>query len=277
MSSEKTKVILDNIQKRNGEIVSFDNDRITHAIMKAMHSVGEGSEDDAKKITERVVHKLIESAAAQGVTDCISHVEIVQDYVEMVLIELNFAKTAKSYILYRQQRAEERKRDIFKKRVYLKPYEYPELYEYLHAIRHSYWIHTEFNFVSDVQDFRVNVSEKERNVIKNCMLAIAQIEVAVKTFWGDLYKKMPKPEIGAVGATFAESEVRHTDAYSHLLEILGLNEEFQNIQNFPALINRVSYLDKALKTHAVMTTENTVNLFYYSHYSLNTFHCFLSF
>jgi ribonucleoside-diphosphate reductase beta chain len=40
---------------------------------------------------------------------------------------------------------------------------------------------------------------------------------------------MPKPEIGAVGFTFAESEVRHMDAYSHLLEILGLNEEFEKI------------------------------------------------
>ena len=55
------------------------------------------------------------------------------------------------------------------------------------------------------------------------MLAISQIEVAVKSFWGDIYQKMPKPEVGAVGATFAESEVRHADAYSHLLEILGLN------------------------------------------------------
>ena len=34
------------------------------------------------------------------------------------------------------------------------------------------------------------------------MLAISQIEVAVKTFWGDIYKRMPKPEIGNVGATF---------------------------------------------------------------------------
>jgi ribonucleoside-diphosphate reductase beta chain len=247
MSSHKAKVNLNSIQKRSGEIVPFDKDRITHAIMKAMHSVGEGGEEDARKITERVVEKLIDSAAAQGVTDCVSHVEVVQDYVEMVLIELNFAKTAKSYILYRQQRAEERKRDIFKKRVYLKPYEYPELYEYVSAIRHSYWIHTEFNFVSDVQDFRVNVNEKERNAIRNCMLAIAQIEVAVKTFWGDLYKRMPKPEIGAVGATFAESEVRHTDAYAHLLEILGLNEEFRKIKEYPALMHRVTYLEKSLK------------------------------
>jgi ribonucleoside-diphosphate reductase beta chain len=121
-------------------------------------------------------------------------------------------------------------RDIFKPRKHLKPYEYPELYEYVNAIRHSYWIHTEFNFVSDVQDFKVNVTEVEKSAIKNAMLAIAQIEVAVKSFWGDIYKKMPKPEIGAVGATFAESEVRHTDAYSHLLEILGLNQDFKEIQ-----------------------------------------------
>ena len=42
------------------------------------------------------------------------------------------------------------------------------------------------------------------------MLAISQIEVAVKSFWGEIFiSKMPKPEIGSVGATFAESEVRH--------------------------------------------------------------------
>ena len=56
------------------------------------------------------------------------------------------------------------------------------------------------------------------------MLAISQIEIAVKTFWGDIYKRMPKPEIGNVGATFAESEVRHADAYSHLIQLLGLNQ-----------------------------------------------------
>ena len=61
------------------------------------------------------------------------------------------------------------------------------------------------------------------------MLAISHIEVAVKSFWGDLYHRIPKPEIGSVGSTFAESEVRHADAYSHLLEILGLNSEFKEL------------------------------------------------
>ena len=78
------------------------------------------------------------------------------------------------------------------------------------------------------------------------MLAISQIEVAVKTFWGDIYKKMPKPEIGSVGVTFAESEVRHHDAYSHLLEILGLNEEFEKLDDNPVMRGRIRYLESAL-------------------------------
>jgi len=79
------------------------------------------------------------------------------------------------------------------------------------------------------------------------MLAIAQIEVSVKTFWGDIYKKLPKPEIGSVGQTFAESEVRHMDAYSHLLEVLGLNADFERIKDIPVIDERVNYLQKAVK------------------------------
>ena len=79
------------------------------------------------------------------------------------------------------------------------------------------------------------------------MLAISQIEVAVKSFWGDLYHRIPKPEIGSVGSTFAESEVRHADAYSHLLEILGLNSEFKELKKKPSIMKRVRYLETALK------------------------------
>ena len=135
---------------------------------------------------------------------------------------------------------------IFDARKSLKPYEYPELLPYKDAIRHAYWLHTEFNFSSDVQDFKVNISSSERSAVKNSMLAISQIEVSVKTFWGDIYKRMPKPEIGAIGATFSDSEARHMDAYSALLELLGLDSEFEKIYDIPAIIDRVDYLNKYL-------------------------------
>ncbi|HRH30830.1 MAG TPA: ribonucleotide-diphosphate reductase subunit beta [Candidatus Paceibacterota bacterium] len=230
------------ITKRSGEIVSFKRDRIERAIEKA-YTATLGS-SDSKTISSIVDAVLINVEVTFA--DRIPHVEEIQNIVERELVNKGHFDVARAYILYREERNKERARDIFKKRVYLKPYEYPELYEYVSAIRHSYWIHTEFNFVGDVQNFKVNVDEKERSVIQNAMLAIAQIEVAVKTFWGDIYKKIPKPEVGAVGATFAESEVRHTDAYAHLLEILGLNETFKNIGEVPALMRRVHYLDKSL-------------------------------
>ncbi len=137
-------------------------------------------------------------------------------------------------------------RNIFMSRVNILPYEYPSLLAYKDAIRHSYWIDTEFNFTTDIDDFKTKISDQEREVIKRSMLAIAQIEVNVKTFWADLYKRMPITEIGDVGMTFAESEVRHKDAYARLIRILGLEEEFKNVVEIPAIKDRIAYLTKYL-------------------------------
>ena len=137
-------------------------------------------------------------------------------------------------------------KNIFLPRVNILPYEYPQLLAYKDAIRHSYWIDTEFNFTEDIQDFKVTITPDERDVIKKTMLAIAQVEVNVKTFWADMYKRMPITEVGDVGMTFAESEVRHKDAYARLLRILGLEKEFQSVIEVPAIAGRLKYLKSYL-------------------------------
>lgn len=210
-----------------------------------MTAVEQGEMRDAQIIADQVLGTLLERKKQDETY--VPTVEEVQDVVETELMNSQFQTVAKAYIIYRNKRAQMRQSDIFEKRINLKPYEYPQLYEYVPAIRHSYWIHTEFNFTSDVQDFKSRLGEVEKSAIKNTMLAISQIEVAVKSFWGDIYHRMPKPEIGSVGATFAESEVRHHDAYSHLLEILGLNQEFENLKKKPVIMKRVQYLETALK------------------------------
>ncbi|OQD42722.1 ribonucleotide-diphosphate reductase subunit beta [Croceivirga radicis] len=234
------------IKKRDFSTQPFELHKITNAIMKAMTAVDHGQLGDAQVIADDVQLRLLDRK--KQVKDYIPTVEEVQDVVENSLMESQFHDVAKAYIIYRNKRAQERATNIFEKRINLKPFEYPELYEYVSAIRHSYWIHTEFNFTSDIQDFKSRLTEVERSAIKNTMLAISQIEVAVKSFWGDIYQRMPKPEIGAVGSTFAESEVRHHDAYSHLLEILGLNREFETLKKKPVIMKRVQYLEAALKT-----------------------------
>ncbi|MBM7598283.1 ribonucleoside-diphosphate reductase beta chain [Virgibacillus halotolerans] len=227
------------IKKRNGSLVGFDIDKVTQAIKNSGEETEEFGEKESEKLSQQVVNRLGEINELT--------VENIQDLVESVLLNSKYKTTAKAYIIYREIRSRERKPNIFKQRVNLKPYEYPQLIEYQHAIQHSYWLHSEFNYTSDIQDFKVNVSESERNAIKNAMLAIAQVEVSVKNFWGDLHNRMPKPEVGAVGATFSGNEVIHHDAYSHLLEILGLNDEFERIQEIPALAKRVNHLTQAAK------------------------------
>ncbi|EQA05361.1 ribonucleotide-diphosphate reductase subunit beta [Glaesserella parasuis] len=138
-------------------------------------------------------------------------------------------------------------RNIFEKRIQIKPYEYPELLEFKDAIRHSYWLHTEFNFTGDIQDYRTNINDHERHVLTRAMLAISQVEVNVKRFWGELYRYFPKPEMDDVGGTFAESEVRHKDAYSFLLEKLGLNDMFTQITEIEPLMKRIRYMEDFMR------------------------------
>jgi ribonucleoside-diphosphate reductase beta chain len=243
------------IRKRDGTTQSYDQEKIVAAITRALVETGEGGRAVAEEVAALAEQKIVAFCVRANTAEPDSPlygkcedghpaVEEIQDLVEQALMEKDLFVTAKSYIIYRNERKKLREKDIFAPRVNLKPYEYPELYEYVDAVRHSYWVHTEFNFTGDVQDFHVNVTESERDAIRKTMLAIGQIEVAVKNFWGDIGKHMRKPEVAAVGATFAESEVRHTDAYSHLLEILGLNNEFANIKNIPVIQERMEYLSK---------------------------------
>ena len=136
---------------------------------------------------------------------------------------------------------------IFDKRINFKPFEYPELYDFVDAINHSYWVHTEYSYDGDIHNYHVDLNEKEKNTVKNAMLAIAQIEISVKRFWSNLHNQFPKPEFDALGVTFGESEVRHSRSYAHVLELLGLNEEFETLDNVDVIQGRIDYLSKYLK------------------------------
>jgi len=135
---------------------------------------------------------------------------------------------------------------IFDKRIQYKPFEYPEIYQFTEAINKSFWVHSEVDFTADVQDFHSHLTPAEQNAIKNSLLAIAQVEVAVKSFWGDLYHHFPKPEMNGLGATFAECEFRHSEAYSRLVEVMGYNDEFINLIDVPVIRERIDYLSEAL-------------------------------
>ncbi|WP_114789803.1 ribonucleotide-diphosphate reductase subunit beta [Niabella yanshanensis] len=136
---------------------------------------------------------------------------------------------------------------LFDKRVNYKPFEYPEVLQFTSAINKSFWVHSEVDFTADTQDFHSHLTPAERNAVKRALLAIAQIEVAVKSFWGNLYNHLPKPELNGLGSTFAECEFRHSEAYSRLVEVLGYNDEFEKLIEVPVIKERIDYLSNVLK------------------------------
>ncbi len=87
------------VEKRDGRVVPFDKERIVEAIYKAARAVGGRDRQLAEELADEVVAILEETFR-----DRIPNVEDIQDIVEKVLIERGHARTAKAYILYRDQR-----------------------------------------------------------------------------------------------------------------------------------------------------------------------------
>ncbi len=92
------------IIKRDGRVVEFNPSKITDAIAKAGKATGEFDYETAKRLTIRVL-----DLAYRLIGDRNPTVEEIQDIVEEVLLNSTFKKTAKAYILYREQHAQIRK------------------------------------------------------------------------------------------------------------------------------------------------------------------------
>ena len=97
---------LTNVVKRNGAVVPFNRDRITNAIYRAAVSVGGRDRATAEKLTDQVIDIMRRNCAETQLPT----VEEIQDVVESVLIKNGHVRTAKAYILYRQERALRRQR-----------------------------------------------------------------------------------------------------------------------------------------------------------------------
>ncbi|MEW5735826.1 MAG: ribonucleoside triphosphate reductase [Thermodesulfobacteriota bacterium] len=96
--------MFETISKRDGRVVPFDSSKISAAIAKAGNATGEFNERDAKRLTLRVL-----TLAHDLRLGPVPTVEEIQDIVERVLLDSPYYKSAKSYILYREQHAQLRK------------------------------------------------------------------------------------------------------------------------------------------------------------------------
>jgi len=99
---------IEQVKKREGRLIDFDQQRITVAIRKAFYAVGEEDGPIVDDLSDKVVRELNKKYKGKVPT-----VEQVQDCIEEMLITEGFSQVAKSFILYRQKRAEIRAAKYF--------------------------------------------------------------------------------------------------------------------------------------------------------------------
>jgi ribonucleoside-diphosphate reductase beta chain len=133
---------------------------------------------------------------------------------------------------------------IFDEQISRKPNRYPWTKEFIQAMHHNPWTDAKWTFKSDLQQFRVNMTDQEREIIIRTLSAIGQIEVAVKTFWAKLGDNLPHPSLQDLGYVMANVEVVHNNAYERLLEVLDMQDIFEENLKLDWIQGRVKYLRK---------------------------------
>lgn len=109
--------MITSVVKRSGEVVPFDQEKVTVAIYKAAASVG----GHDRALSENLSNQVMAALDATYSDDDLPTVEDVQDVVERILIKSGHARTAKAYILYRHERSKMRSQTALSRVEYL-PY-----------------------------------------------------------------------------------------------------------------------------------------------------------
>lgn len=262
--SNSVKNTFTHVRKRDGRIVPFDQTRITNAVYRAMQASKEGvSKNDPTRVSNEVVAELNKQYPATH----IPQVEEIQDIVEEKLILFEFPKTAKAYILYRQKRAEVRKKmlaipDRVKHLVAESKKYFSNIFaEFIYYRTYSRWIDEEgrretwietvdryLRFMQENLGDRLNPQEYEE--IRQAILN-QHVMPSMRLLWS-AGKAARTNNVAAYNCSFiAPSRLEDFAEITYLLMSgvgVGFSVESQNIQQLPIIQRQTGEL---LPTHIV--------------------------
>lgn len=132
---------------------------------------------------------------------------------------------------------------LLETRDYYKPFEYPWAYDYFKAQHQAHWLPEEAPIADDLRDYN-NLKPEEQRLIRQIFRFFTQGDADIAAGYCDNSIPVFKPpEIRMMTTTFAGMEAVHMDAYSLLLETLGLPEsEYQMFSKIQAMAEKHDYL-----------------------------------
>jgi ribonucleoside-diphosphate reductase beta chain len=120
--------------------------------------------------------------------------------------------------------------NLLKTRVTYSPFEYQQAYDYFLKQQMAHWLFLEVQMGADIDDWKMKLSQTDKNVISNILKGFTQAEVVICDYWSNKVANwFKKPEVQMMANTFAGFETIHAAGYSYLEESLG-------IQNYEAFL-----------------------------------------
>lgn len=112
---------------------------------------------------------------------------------------------------------------LLEARTAFKPFEYPWAYNYWKLQQQSHWLPDEVPMAGDVDDWENNLTDAERNLLTQIFRFFTQADVEINNCYMKRYSQMfGPPEIQMMLSAFSNMETVHIDAYSHLIDTLGM-------------------------------------------------------
>ena len=148
-------------------------------------------------------------------------------------------------------------KSLFEPRNYYKPFEYPQAYEFYELHEKMHWLVDEVPMHQDVLDWKNKLTNQEKHFLTQIFRLFTQSDVDVAGAYANKYIPLfPKPEIRMMLLSFAAREAIHIQAYSHLIDTLGMSEAtYKAFMEYEAMREKHDFIEEFMGTDQNMIVQ----------------------
>lgn len=141
---------------------------------------------------------------------------------------------------------------LLEERSYYKPFKYPFCYEAFKLQNQIHWLGEEIQLAEDVKDWQHNLSGEEKNLLTQIFRFFVQADVDIAAgYYNHFIPVFKQPEVRMMLGAFAAMEGIHIDAYSLLLDTVGMPEaEYKAFAAYEEMAKKHEYFSQTEKHFA---------------------------
>jgi len=135
---------------------------------------------------------------------------------------------------------------LLKSQPIFKPFNYTWAYNAWKKQQQIHWLPEEVSLADDVHDWKYNLTDNERSLLTQIFRFFTQADIEVNNCYIKNYLRIFEPtEIKMMLVSFSNAETIHIDAYSHLLDTIGMPEiEYKAFNKYKQMKDKYDYMQK---------------------------------